>query len=506
MKPRPRLSVIKMGAYDADSTTPRVSDWSDYSYSPNTALDHSKPARARSQDAARNNPWIRAALRHLVSHEIGCGIQPRPKITDAGLKNDLIALWNDWTEEADFDGVLNFYAQQALLSRARYESGEVFVRCIVTPPSDPCCVPLRLQILEADLLPLYLNNVTDAHTAKIRQGIERNASGQRVAYWFYREHPGERFGLATVNDLIRVPASDVLHFYRPSRPSQLRGEPETLSVLYRAHTLDQFESAELTRKKIKARFAGVVWKENVDDNPLGPYAENATLTYLQAQLDAAVAAHNDTLAASLRDQITTERERKSIVDIEDGFMLQLALHERVELAGGDTGTSSGMDFVSTQLRSIASGMGVPYELMTGDYANTNDRIMRVILNAFYRQLELNQDLLISQILQPVWEKWLYLAIASRKIRIPGYLKNPEKFEQCEWRAHAWSYVNPLQEAETAVLKINNGLTSRSAAVAESGWDAADVDQQQAEDHARERSLGLRYGSVPVPATADKPTP
>ena len=498
---KPRLSVVKMEAYDAASMVERVHDWTDYSYSPNTALDHSRPARARSQDAARNNPWIRAALRQLVSHEVGCGIQPRPKLDDPALCADLLALWNEWIEDCDADQMLNFYAQQSLLSRARYEGGEAFIRFIVTPPVDPCCVPLKLQILEADLLPTLLNNGLTESKNKTRQGIERTPNGQRVAYWFYKEHPGERFGLANVNDLIRVPAADVLHFYRPSRPAQLRGEPETLSALYRAHVLDQFESAELTRKKIKSRFAGVVWKENVDDNPLAPNAENETLIYLNAQLAAAVTAGDTVLAASLRDQITTERERKSIVDVEDGFMLQLALNERVELAGGDTGSNSGLDFMRVQLRSIAAGMGVPYELMTGDFDGANDRVMRVLLNAFYRGLELNQDLLISQILQPVWEKWLFLAVASKAIRIPGYLKNPEKFERCEWRTHAWSYVNPLQEAQTTLIKINGGLTSRTAAVAESGWDAADIDAQQAADLQREQALGLNYNP-----TAQKRTP
>lgn len=500
---RPMMSA---GAYESTSTATKVDDWQTATYGPNAALDDSKIARARSQDAARNNPWIRRALSLLVSHQIGCGIQPIPKLSDAGLRKEILDLWADWVAESDADGALDFYGQQSLLARARYESGEAFVRLRVRRPEDGLTVPLQMQIMESDLLPTGLNQLDGVKN--IRQGIERNGFGQRVAYWFYREHPGDRYFAPTaLSDLSRVPASEVLHHYLPLRPGQLRGEPTPISALYRARNLDQFESAELTRKKIKARFAGVIWKENVEENPLAPDAENATLTYLQAQLAAAELANDTVLAASLREQITTEREKKSIVDIEDGYMLQLALQERVNFPTSDSG-DSGLDFIRTQLRSIAAGMGVPYELMTGDYEGTNDRIMRVILNAFYRDLETAQDLLVNQILQPLWQRWLGLAVISRALTIPGFDRNPRAFSRCEWRAHGWSYVNPLQEAQTAILRINNGLTSRSAAVAETGWDVEEVDRQQAADHARENALGLEYGVAPAAESTatDKPTP
>ena len=116
-------------------------------------------------------------------------------------------------------------------------------------------------LIEADLLPTYLNQALVG--PNIRQGIERNAVGQRVAYWFYRQHPGDLSGAALLTDLSRVPASEVLHHYQPQRPGQLRGEPGALSTLLRARNLDQFESAELTRKKIKARFAGVIYKVSI---------------------------------------------------------------------------------------------------------------------------------------------------------------------------------------------------------------------------------------------------
>lgn len=510
---RPVVRPLRLEAYDATSRAPRVADWDETLYSPNTALDAAPTARARSQDAVRNNPWIRRALKLLVSHLIGCGIQPRPKIADKALRTEVLTLWNDWVEDADADGVLGFYGMQSLITRARYESGEIFLR-LMRRPRGTANVPLQIRLMEADLLPMGYN----VPATNIRQGIERDATGRRLAYHFYKRHPGERYLLADPNTTTRVPAEDILHHYLPERPGQLRGAPEGLSALHRARVLDQYESAELTRKRNKARFSGVIYKETPEDNTLTDAPANPTLDALRAQL-AAVEASADYLAnvpealasaVTLREQIVLEQEKKTFVDIEDGYMLQLALSERVELFGGDTGNNGLLDFLRAQLRGIAAAWGVPYELVVGDYAETNDRIMRVILNVFYRELEFQQDHFISQCLQPVYRAWLNAAVLTNAVVIPGYFADPRAWQRCEWRPQAWNYVNPLQEAQTKILKIRNGLTSRSAVVAEDGWDAEDVDNDQAADHDRERRLGLDYGGGdPAPdaeATAtEKPT-
>jgi capsid protein len=112
---------------------------------------------------------------------------------------------------------------------------------------------------------------------------------------------------------------------------------------------------------------------------------------------------------------------------------------------------------------------------------------------------MEQDRLVSQVLQPVWVAWLNAVALGRIIRMPrGYLDSPRSWQRCEWRSHAWSYPNPLQEAQTKKILVDEGFTSRSAVVAEMGWDVEDVDQQNADDQARERALGLSYGKDPAP--------
>ncbi len=457
------LPTVHNRAYEAGSTSWRLEDWSGYSYGPNAALDDLDLSRARAQDAARNNPWIANGLRLLVSHLIGCGIQPRPKVADPALRAELLALWSAWSAEADADGAQDFAGWQTTVARARIESGECFIRLRPRLPTDGFSVPLQVQALEGALCPVDLNGANGGNT--VRQGIEITPFGQRTAYWLLKQHPGEM--PYSGQERVRVPAFAVLHHYTPQRPGQLRGAPDLLSPLLRARKLDLYESAELTRKQNRAKFNGAITRLDPDGpNPL-------------------------TAAA-----VATDGER-SLVDIEEGYMLQLAPGESVDLYNGDSGGQGAIDFLRTHLRAIAAGLGVPYELLTGDYEGTNDRIMRVILNSFYRHLEIEQDRFIAQVLQPIWNAWLDAAVLSGALSLPDYTTRRADYQRCEWRAHAWSYVNPLQEAQTKALLVEKGFESRSAVIAERGWDAEEVDRQQAEDHAREERLGLDYRPEPA---------
>lgn len=467
--------------FDSAAVTLRQEGWIRREYGPNAAAGRLEINRARAQDGTRNNPWLQYAIELLVSHEIGCGIQPSPKIEDPGLRKQLIDDWNDWTPNADADGVNDFYGWQTLLAQARRESGEVFIRLRARRPQDGYAVPLQVQALEAAIVPQN-HNITYRNN-NIRHGIEFNAIGQRAAYWCHRAHPADPW--SNPSELSRVPAGEILHHYTPKRPGQIRGVPHPATALIRARNFDLYEAAELTRKRARAKFTGAIWREDDAENPV---TDDAPRTPAESK-------------KYWEDKHEIQQHSRTYVDLEDGYLLNLGQSERAELFNGDTGGAGSAEFLRMQLRAIAAGMQVPYELLTGDYEGTNDRVMRVILNVFYRRLEVAQEQMIAQVLQPIWRAWMDAKKYSDGRAYRRALEKLQRPYRCEWRTHAWSYPNMLQEVQTAILKINNGLTSRRAVVAESGWDVDDIDADQAQDRQRERDLGLTYGAPAPDATA-----
>src|SRR4051812_5076588 len=107
--PRPRAS----GPYDGASTSRRLSSWTATNQAINSLLfANGDILRARSRDAVRQNPWASNGLEKWVANAVGTGIQPRSKHKDPEAKKEIQEAWLRWTDEADADGLTDFYGVQ----------------------------------------------------------------------------------------------------------------------------------------------------------------------------------------------------------------------------------------------------------------------------------------------------------------------------------------------------------------------------------------------------------
>ena len=66
-----------------------------------------------------------------------------------------------------------------------------------------------------------------------------------------------------------MPAREVLHVYRPIDAGQIRGLPHVAPAMVRLFLLDQYDDAELDRKKTAAMFAGFITKTAPEEALLG---------------------------------------------------------------------------------------------------------------------------------------------------------------------------------------------------------------------------------------------
>jgi len=145
---------------------------------------------ARARWLVRNNGYAANAVESFASNVVGDGIKPSSSIADAKKKEELQALWLAWTDDADAEGLTDFYGLQRRAAREVFLSGEVFLRIRPRRVEDGLTVPLQLQMLPAEMLPLDMNRSLSG-AGMIRQGIEFDGIGRRVAYHFLRRHPGD---------------------------------------------------------------------------------------------------------------------------------------------------------------------------------------------------------------------------------------------------------------------------------------------------------------------------
>jgi capsid protein len=118
----------------------------------NLILQGGELQRARARQLVRSNPYAANAAASVTAHLVGCGIKPSSLIDDAALKEEIQRLWLAWTDEADADGLTDFYGLQAMAARAMFEAGECFFRFRPRRPGDGHSVPLQLQMLSVEHL------------------------------------------------------------------------------------------------------------------------------------------------------------------------------------------------------------------------------------------------------------------------------------------------------------------------------------------------------------------
>lgn len=474
--PRRKARVQPQAKYDAAGNGRRIKSWSPPSSGPNRAIQGLQKIRDRSRDTARNDWAGESGLQKWTTALIGTGIVPR-------WEDDAITeRYKRWVPKADADGVLDFYGLETLATRSWLDGGEVFARRRPRVLGTALPAPLQAQLIEPEFCPLFdadqWPGMPQGNT--IRQGIERNKRGERIAYWMHREHPGDGALTApTADQLLRIPARDIIHVFEPKRPGQLRGVSNLAPVLARLRSSMDFEDAVLDRQKLANLFTLFITRQppdaaDVDFDPL-----TGLPTYYGA---------ND----------------QPMVGLEPGMSQTLLPGEDVKFANPPEAGTTFSDYMRTTHLGTAAGAGIPYELFVGDLRDISDRTLRVIINEFRRFAKQRQwQIIIPQFCQKVVEWWAEADVLGGGLP----LSKLEAAKAPTWSPQGWEYIHPTQDAEGKKVEVEAGFRSRSDVIAERGDDPRTVDEERAADLKRSKALGLEPPEPPKPvAPPPKPAP
>lgn len=451
-------------AYETTSDGRRLGGWVAPELSPAyAATAELHTLRNRSQASIRNDQWMARAIHLDVANEIGTGIIPRADTPDKEFNAALDDLWKDYHTCCDTVPGSSVYTQQALASRSRKESGEVFIRIIRTRPNANSPVPLKFQVLEGSYCPLHLNKIA-SNGNEIKSGIEIDKNGTPVAAWLYNRDPLE--GHMSINNLVRVPYTDLIHHFIRLRPGQLRGVPESAQALSKSYIFDKYNDAELARKESRANFTGTIERPDygAEDYKFDPISGQPL------NLDAA---------------------EVPMIELEAGSFPNLLPGEKLNLFEADDSGRGYQDYQKFQLMAISAGWNVPYQLLSGDYSEINDRIWRAIMNQYHREIAQVQDLhVIPQVCSKVWSEFVTRSVVSGVVRTPSLPRH--QMLRAIHIPQAFAHIHPLQDVQAAALKVKEGFTSRKREVMSRsrGENVEEIDIERSNDKLRESELDL----------------
>jgi lambda family phage portal protein len=415
------------------------------------------PLRNRSRDLVRNNPLASKALNVIVANAVGTGIIPQARTGDPATNAKLDAAFARWSEQCDADGQLEFYGLQGLIARSIVESGECVIRFRNRRPQDNLDIPFQLQVLEPDFIDSNKTAYANPSGGLTISGVIFDKIGRRTGYWLFSHHPGDIVPIVPSSFVSNVvDAKDVLHAYQKTRPQQVRGVPWMTPIMLRLRDVDDYEDAELVRKKIEACFAAFVTQADDNGMQLAP-------------------AH-------------TDAKGNRIESFEPGMIEYLKSGEQVTFA--EPAASAGYaEYIRTQQRAIAAGIGVTYEQLTGDLSQVNYSSYRAGHLEFNRLIEgFRWHTVIPMVLNPIWRRFIDTAVITGLIREPNY--------GVEWTTPTFESVDPRKDAEAQLMRIRSGTQTLMDAIASQGNDPAKQLERIAETNKLLDKLGLILDSDP----------
>jgi len=451
---RSRTAGFALMNYDAATAGRRGQSWR------LSALDADGAAskRARlaqvSRDMVRNTPFATRGKNVIVANVIGDGIIPSIKASSKRVKDrglDLVKSHFD-TISIDTDGRNNLYGIQKLAFGAMVESGECFVRRRKRLSSDGLPLPFQIQLLESDHLDTSKDGAIAGTRNRIREGIEFDAIGRRVAYHLFIDHPGSSVvGKSFRNSLVseRVPASEIIHLYRQDRPGQMRGVTWMAPIAIRLQDMTDYQDAQLMRQKVAACFAA--FRTTNDET------------------------------VSISDPDPSEISTK----LAPGLIQQLSPGESITFAS-PPGVDGYSDFVKGVAREVAAGLGITYEALTGDLSGVNFSSGRMGRMEMDRNVSDWQNLLAIPIMMDRIASWFVEAWSLAD----GLTREPS----ISWTPPRRALVDPTKELPAMGDAVRLGFQSRSSVIRSLGFDPETVMAEIAEDNAIADSLGLGFDS------------
>lgn len=401
-------------SYDASGNSRRVVSWKTLG---TDATAEITPAlvtlRNRSRDLRRNNPIANKIIRTFANHIVGTGVLLSCE------DEELLKIYNDWawSQNADFNATLNWHGIQHLIVECLAEAGEVLIRKRLVKSDG---IPLRIEVLEPDFLAL---DKTDEKKG-LYNGIQFDAEGKPVTYYLYKTHPG---GSNSSSDLIPVPAEEIIHLFRKDRPGQIRGVPWLTPVMLKLKRFDDLISNQLERVALANLLTATIYNRDGE--------ENSTPTELE---------------------------------LSPGAILELPVGKEIlwntPPDAGDTATLQ-----KTLLQQIGTGVGLPFELLTGNYEDFNFSSARMSANIFILEIEnLRWNLVIPAFDRIV--KWFFEAadLAGQ------YTYNPEELPIYDFTPPKNVLVDLVREIPVWIEAVKSGLLSLSEAQRQFGFNPAEL--------------------------------
>jgi lambda family phage portal protein len=470
---RAERAPARRATYDAartsDENRKHWADADDLAAVSQLTTDVRRTLRRRARHECQNNCFAGGVVRTVVADTVGTGARLQMLADDDGLNRAVEDLWRVWSAAADWP------LTSRVLCGVELVAGECFGAFRDSKRLDRLGLPVTLDVrlIEPDQVADPAGLFSAGATGD--DGIECDEEGDPVAYRVLKRHPGDARAFWS-EKADRVDARNMVHWFRPERPGQLRGATQLAPALPIFAQLRRFTSATLTAAEVAAMLAGVL------ELPDGALGDDEPATY-------------DTM---------------DTIELVRGMLLTVPGGGAVTQFKPEQPTTNYDMFVSAKLREVGRAINMPFGKVAGDHSRYNYSSGRMDDAPYWHDRDIHRQGLEAKVFDPVLYRWFEFA----KFALPGLVK----YEGAWWKLrHRWQYdarpvFDPVKDASADEINLTNASDTLAAVAARDGVTEEELIL------ARKRTMDLfkRHG-LPLPVwltggtaapvrTTDQPQP
>jgi len=446
--------------------------WIPWAGSPDTDIVRNLPVlRARSRDLYMSYPFGKAAIETKVKNVVGTGIHciPLPDYEELDMSEDegielgklILKEWHLWsTELCDWERTRDLTQKLQEIYRTKEMSGDAPV-LFAHRNDGKYPYSLKIRTIDPDRLmnPFWIPVPT--FEQNVWGGVElKHYNGPLEAYWIAQFHPLD-YGLLpqiTVQKWTRIPAftdqyltrNAILH-YNIERPQQRRGVPPLAVCFELAKGMQRFINEKISKEVISNFFSVFIESPMPTEDVL----RNAGLEEEEIRQLYKVFPYDIALAPG------------GVTFMKPGDKVSFA---QPELAGTDTKV-----FTEVMNSICSTAIGVPYEIVMMMFGESYSAA-RGAFEEFWKAVKLERQLLIDQVLQPIYENFLGELVLEKVVKVKKYFTDyriRKALSRCLWAGMAQGTIDPLKDIQAAMMRVQLGISTvqkESVAYNGSNWE------------------------------------
>lgn len=468
---------------------------------------------ARVYDLYRNNDLMRGLIEKQIDFAVGSTVrlQSMPDYESLGVTEDEAREWGRQCARAfhnyvdspenwvSSDRTMDWVQMIRSAERMRIMTGEIFAsrEWRRSPLGFSTCYqlisPKRVKSPSSTRARANDENsgssAGSGNSSKVFHGIEMDRFNTPLAYYIESSRLDQRRSFSNkkitrYSKYNRFGWLQLYHIYEPLLPEYPRGITRLACVLKKIKGIDRYSEADLDKAIIAASYVYAITSdedpESIADmlsgasNPKyapNQYAlENADQNIPQDVLDK---------REEILEDITTR-----YIETTGGQVVHLFKGESMEVVSPPQNQGSHSDYVKGHTKSVANGIGISYELGTGDFTGINFSAGQLSLGVHEHSAAIQRKLYIHKFARLLFRSWLDEAMDKGTLPLLGnqpYFPNREAYSKCEFSGSTQVQADPLKRARTDQAELDMGITSRSEIASRRGSSIEAITGQRANE-------------------------